>query len=80
MVDVKRKKNETFDAMLRRFQGRVQKSGLTKEFKRRRYHDKGKNQNQRRESALRRERVGASYVYLAKTGQLKEEPRRPNRH
>lgn len=72
-VEVKRKKGETFDAMLRRLQGRTQKSGLIREAKRRRFHDGGKNKNQRRESALRRVRVGSKFAYLAKTGQLKED-------
>ncbi|MSR85210.1 30S ribosomal protein S21 [Candidatus Uhrbacteria bacterium] len=76
MVEVKRKKGETFDALLRRFQRRFQQSGKQIESKRRRFHDSGKNLNQRRDSALRRVQKGAEYAYLAKTGQLKEEPKK----
>lgn len=76
MVEVKRKKNETFDALLRRFQRRFQSSGNQRETKRRRFHDSGKNKNQRNASALRRVTMGEKYNYLTKTGQLKEEPKK----
>lgn len=77
-VEVKRKKGETFDALLRRFQGRFRQSGLGQEARRegRRYYSGGKNKNQRRFSALRREQKKAQYTYLAKTGQLKEDPKK----
>ncbi len=76
MAEVKRKKNETFDALLRRFTRRFQSSGKQIESKRRRFHDSGKNKNQRRDSALRRVTKGEQYSYLLKTGQLKEEPKK----
>lgn len=76
MVDVKRKRGETFDALLRRFQRRFQQSGKHIEMKHRRYHDSGKNRNQQRASALRREVKRSQYDYLTKTGQLKEEPKK----
>lgn len=73
MVQVKRKKSETFDALLRRFQRRFQDSGQQLETKRRRFKNPGKSRNHRRDSALRRVRVGTQYQYLLKTGQLKKE-------
>ena len=76
MVEVKRKKGETFDALLRRFQRRFQQSGKNLEMRKRRFHDDGQNRNQRRKSALRRVEKSAEYAYLAKTGQLKEEPKK----
>ncbi len=76
MVEVKRKKGETFDALLRRFQRRFQQSGKNLEMRKRRFHDSGKNKNQRRDSALRREQMRVQYEYLAKTGQLKEEQKK----
>ncbi len=76
MVEVKRKKNETFDALLRRFQRRFQSSGKQIETKSRRFHDGGLNNTQRRDSALRRVTMGEKYAYLAKTGQLKEDPKK----
>ncbi len=74
MVIVKRKRGETFDALLRRFQRRFQQSGKHIETKRRRFYDGGANRNQRRQSALRRVQMRDEYIYLSKTGQLKEEP------
>ncbi|MBM3205088.1 30S ribosomal protein S21 [Candidatus Uhrbacteria bacterium] len=79
MVEVKRKKNETVDALLRRFQRRFQQSGKNLEMRKRRFHDAGKNKNQRRGSALRREEMKAQYAYLTKTGQLKEESKKSYR-
>jgi len=76
MVEVKRKKGETFDALLRRFQRRFQESGKNIEVKKRRFLQRDQNQNKRRGSALRREEMRVKYAYLAKTGQLKEEPRK----
>lgn len=80
MVEVKRKKGEPFDALLRRFQNRFRQSGTAQEQKKegRRYYSGGKNRNQRRESALRREQQKERYAYLAKTGQLKEDPKKRN--
>ena len=81
MVEVKRKKGETFDALLRRFQRRFQDSGKNIEKRKRKFRQSDKNKNQQRQSALRREKKRVSYAYLAKTGQLKEETfkRRPQR-
>ncbi len=74
MVIVKRKRGETFDALLRRFQRRFQQSGKQLETKRRRYHVGDTNRNKRRQSALRRVQMRDEFVYLTKTGQLKEDP------
>ncbi len=76
MADVKRKKNETFDALLRRFQRRFQDSGRSIETRRRRFRSKMQNLTKRRDSALRREEMRGQYDYLAKTGQLKEDPKK----
>ena len=76
MADVKRKKNETFDALLRRFQRRFQDSGRSIETRRRRFRSKDQNLTKRRDSALRREEMREQYQYLAKTGQLKEDPKK----
>ncbi len=73
MVEVKRKKGETFDAMLRRMQRRFQESGKYKEAKRRRFFQHNTNRNKRRAGALRRVEMSAHYAYMLKTGQLTEE-------
>jgi ribosomal protein S21 len=79
MADVKRKKNETFDALLRRFQRRFQDSGRSIETRRRRFRSKSQNLTKRRDSALRRVEMRGQYEYLAKTGQLKEDPKKAKR-
>ncbi len=76
MAEVKRKKGETFDALLRRFQRRHQESGRTIEVKRRRFHAKAENSNRRRESALYRITKKDKYEYLVKTGQMQEDAKR----
>lgn len=76
MIEVKRKKGETFDALLRRFQRRYQESGKNIELKKRRFLERHKNRNKRRESALYRVDKREKFAYLAKTGQLPEEPRK----
>jgi len=78
MVEVKRKKGETFDSLLRRFQRRVQQGGVMLDVRRKRFHSHEPSKNRMRDSALRRVSKRTEYDYLAKTGQLKEEPpRRP---
>ena len=79
MIEVKRRKNETFDALLRRFQRRVQSSGKVLQAKKIRFHKKDGSKNKRRESALYREEKREAYEYLVKTGQLKEEPKKGKR-
>ena len=76
MAEVKRKKGEAFDALLRRFQRRHQESGKNIEFKRRRFQAKAVNTNRRRESALYRVQKRSKLQYLLKTGQVQEDTRR----
>lgn len=76
MIQVTRRKQETFDSLLRRFQRRTQASGKVLQTKKKRFHTKDPNKNKRRESALRREEMRQSYEYQLKTGQLKDEPRK----
>lgn len=79
MIDVKRRKNETFDALLRRFQRRVQSSGTIIQKKKIRFHKKDGSKNKRRESALFREEKKEQYEYQLKTGQIKEDPKKQKR-
>jgi len=76
MGEIKRRKGETFDALLRRFQRHIQGSGKLLQAKKVRFKNKKQNRNKRRESALYREEKRQLYNYLLKTGQLKEEPPR----
>lgn len=79
-MEVKKKKGETFDALLRRFQRRIQQGGIALEARNHRFHERDANRNRIRESALRRVNKAKQYEYLLKTGQLKEEaPRHQSR-
>ena len=72
MIEVKRKKGETFESLLRRFQRRQQQSGVILEVRKNRYRAQSKSKNKLRESALRRVTKRDQYEYLLKTGQLKD--------
>jgi ribosomal protein S21 len=77
---VKRKKGESFEALLRRFSKRVQESGRILQAKKIRFHESDKSKTAVREGALRRRYLSEKREYLLKTGKLKEEQeRRPKR-
>lgn len=76
MTEVKRKKGETFDALYRRFQRRMQSSGKVLQTKKIRFWKKEEKPNKRRTSALRREVMREKYEYERKTGKLKVEPKK----
>lgn len=71
--EVKRKRGETFESLMRRFSRRVQQSGKLLQAKKIRFHTKDKSKNLQRASALRREEIRQKRDYLKKVGKLKEE-------
>ena len=73
MVEVKRKKGESFDALMRRFQRRYQESGRGLQMKKIRFLEDAPNKTRRRASALRREELREKFEYELKTGTLPEE-------
>ncbi len=75
MVEVKRKKGEAFDSLLRRFQRRMQQGGVSLQARKQRFRNAKQNKNARHRSALRREQKRVQYDYLMKTGQLKDDKR-----
>lgn len=79
MVDVKRKKGESFESLFRRFGRRLQQSGKQLEVRKIRFYKEKPNKNKVRESALRRKHMGEKREYLMRTGQLVEEPRKRRR-
>ena len=78
-VEVKRKKSESFEALLRRFSKRVQESGRILQAKKIRFHKSPKNKNASRNAALRRTYLSARREYLIKTGKATEEDFLPKR-
>ena len=71
---MKRKKGETFEALIRRFSKKVQQSGRILQCRKIRYHAKKKNKTAVRAAAARREEITEKREYLKKIGKLIEEP------
>lgn len=72
MVEVKRKKSESFEALLRRFSKRVQQSGRILQAKKVRFFHDEKSKTATRSAALRRDYLGQRREYMLKSGKLKE--------
>ncbi|PIR47599.1 30S ribosomal protein S21 [Candidatus Uhrbacteria bacterium CG10_big_fil_rev_8_21_14_0_10_50_16] len=79
MFEVKRKQGESFDGMYRRFQRRIQKGGLVKEVRRRRYDDPTPNFTGRKFKKVRGIKIALKRGWLIKTGKATEEDFRPKR-
>lgn len=79
MVEVKRKRGESFEAMLRRFNRRLQLSGKVLEAKKIRFYKGPKSKTELKKSALRRLELQRHYEQLKKLGQLPEEQTRKGR-
>lgn len=77
VAEVKRKKGESFESLLRRFSRKVQESGKLLQVRKIRFHSKVKSKSALREAALRREYLRGRRDYLIKTGQATEEDFRP---
>ncbi|MDD2807817.1 MAG: 30S ribosomal protein S21 [Patescibacteria group bacterium] len=73
MSEVKRKKSETFESLLRRFHKKLQQSGRLIQSRKIRFYEKPKNRTKTRQEALRRLQIGEKREYLKKVGKLKEE-------
>lgn len=79
MVECKRKKGETFESFLRRFNKRIIQSGKVLQFKKVQFHAKDPNKNLVKKSTLKRQQLKKRYEFLTKVGLLKEEPRKKRR-
>lgn len=79
MSEVKRKKGESFESMLRRFSRRVQQSGRMLQARKIRFHEPKKNKNAQKSSALRSLQISKKRDYLERIGQLPEPKRRGGR-
>jgi ribosomal protein S21 len=73
MAEVKRKKGESFDALLRRFSKKMMLSGRLLQAKKIRYFTKEKSRNLKKQSALRRMKISDHREYLKRIGKLPEE-------
>jgi ribosomal protein S21 len=75
VVEVKRKKSETFEALVRRFSKKIQQSGRLIQSRKIRYFKAKKNRTAERVAAARRSEISGKREYLKKIGKLVEEPR-----
>jgi ribosomal protein S21 len=73
VVEVKRKKGESFESLLRRFSRRVQDSGRLLQARKIRFHSQEPSKNSSKATALRREELREKRDYLIKSGQATEE-------
>lgn len=79
MVDVKRRKGESFESLLRRYSRRLQQSGNALEARKLRYYAADPTKNKQKVSAIRRLEIRDKREYLARIGQLVDEPRTQKR-
>ena len=73
MTEVKRKKGESFESFLRRFNSRVQMSGRLLQAKKIRFLAPGVNKTKKKAAALKRKGTQEKISYMLKSGKLKEE-------
>ena len=76
MVDFKRKKGESFESFLRRFNKALIKSRKLHQVRAKRYLGTKKNKNKQKEGALKGIGIKKKNEYLRKIGKLKEDNRR----
>ncbi|MEK7647410.1 MAG: hypothetical protein AAB384_00030 [Patescibacteria group bacterium] len=79
MVEVKRKKGESFEAFMRRFRTVVKMSGISLQAKKIQFFGREKNKTARNKSAVTRVEQSQKRAWLMKTGQLKEEEHKGRR-
>ena len=73
MAEVKRKKGESFESLLRRFHKKLQQSGRLLQSRKIRFYERPKSKTKIRREALRRISIRQKREYLKKIGKLKEE-------
>ena len=75
MSEIKRRKNESFEAFMRRVKKRWQQSGKILQVKKIKFFERQPNKHARKRSALHRIAVSEKMEYLKKIGRLPEEPK-----
>ena len=73
MVEIKRKKGETFESFYRRFSKRLQQSGKLFLARKIRFREKQKSRNERKKTALFKMTERSKTEFLKKTGKLKDD-------
>lgn len=75
MVEVKRKDGESFESLLRRFNRKIQQSGVLVRARRTQFYVPAKSRNLQRESAQRRAELAEEREQLRKMGKLPLQPK-----
>lgn len=70
LVEVKRKDNESFESLLRRFNRKIQQSGVLIRARRIRFFQEPKSRNLQRVAARRRAKIRAEKEELKKQGKF----------
>lgn len=70
MVEVKKKEGESFESLLRRFNRKIQQSGVLVRARKIRFYEPGRSKNLLREDALRRNVNREKREELKKLGKL----------
>jgi ribosomal protein S21 len=79
MAEVRRKKGESFESLVRRFGRKVQESGTLLQARKIRYKKKNSSKNAEKATALRREELREKREYLLRSGKATEEDFRPKK-
>jgi len=76
VAEIKRRKNESFEAFMRRVKKRWQQSGKLLQVKKIRFYEGNHSQATRKKSALHRLAMAEKISYLKKIGRMPEETSR----
>ena len=76
MIEVKRKDNESFDGLLRRFNKRIQQSRILQRLKEDRFYERPLSELKTKRRAAKKVELRGKREYLKKIGKLEEEPRK----
>ena len=74
MLETKRKKGESFEAFLRRFNKRLMQSRVIFDVKSKRFLVKPESRNMQNKTAISRKKHREKIQYLKKTGKMPDEP------
>lgn len=75
VIEVKKRDRENPRSLLRRFTRRIQQSGILIRARKARFRERERTKKERRDSALRRVKIGHEKEKLRKMGLLEEEPK-----
>ncbi len=76
MVEVKKKDNESFESLLRRFNRKIQQSGVLVRARKTRFFEPTKSRNLQREAARRRSQLRVEREELKRLGKPVKRPTR----